>query len=293
VPVVDVVVVSYNSAEHLRGCVEGLSRLDWVQVIVVDNGSADPGLDRIAELDVRTIETGANLGFAGGCNAGWRVGESRYVLFLNPDARIASDSLQRLVGVLESRREAAIVAPRIVGDDGRLQHSLRRYPRLRSTYAQALFLHRLFPSSPSVDEKVQDPAAYERPGVHDWASGACLLVRRDVLERIGGWDAGFFFYCEDIDLCRRVHDLGCTVRYEPSAEVVHEGGGSAPRSVMLPHLAASRVRYAQLHRSRIGALAERIGIALEAATHVLIARGGRPARVGHARSLRVALVSRR
>ncbi len=116
-----------------------------------------------------------------------------------------------------------------------------------------------------------------------------MLARRDVLAQLGGWDDGFFFYCEDIDLCRRIHDAGLQVWFEPAAVVVHEGGGSAPRSAMLPMLAASRVRYARLHRGRLGALAERVGIALEAATHMLVGRGGRAARLGHARSLRVSL----
>ncbi len=116
-----------------------------------------------------------------------------------------------------------------------------------------------------------------------------MLVRREALETLGGWDDGFFFYCEDIDLCRRIHDLGLEVLFEPAASVVHEGGGSAPRSAMLPTLAASRVRYARLHRGRLGALAERFGIALEAATHMVVGRGGRAARLGHAKSLRISL----
>jgi N-acetylglucosaminyl-diphospho-decaprenol L-rhamnosyltransferase len=286
---VDVVVVSYNSAAHLRGCVEPLSRIDWVNVIVVDNGSSDGTLTTIDDLDVRPIAQD-NVGFAGGCNTGWRAGKSAYALFLNPDAEISADSIRKLVDVLEAQQDAAIAAPRIVDSKGALNYSLRRFPRLRSTYAQALYLHKLAPTARWADEIVRAPDAYDRPGPQEWVSGACILVRRDVLDRVDGWDDRFFFYCEDIDLCRRVHALGYTVQYEPTAVVRHEGGGSAPRSAMLPHLAASRVRYARLHRSRLGALAERFGIALEAATRVLVGRGGGSVRVGHVRSLGVALM---
>jgi GT2 family glycosyltransferase len=286
---VDVVVVSYNSAEHLRSSVEPLCRIGWAQVYVVDNASSDGSVASVGGLPLETISLMENLGFAGGCNVGWRAGKHPYVLFLNPDAQIDADSLRLLVSALESETTRAIAAPKIVAADGTLQYSLRRFPRLRSTFAQALFLHRLSPTATWADEIIRTPVAYASPGEHDWASGACLLVRRDVLERLDGWDAGFFFYCEDIDLCRRARDAGFTVWYEPGASVVHDGGGSAARSAMLPHLAASRVRYAGLHRSRPAAVFERLGIALEALTRLLAGRGGRATRVGHARSLRVAI----
>ena len=286
---VDVVVVSHNSASTLRACVEPLTALELAHVVVVDNGSADGPLETIADLPLAAVEQ-KNVGFAGGCNAGWRVGTSPFVLFLNPDAYVDECGLRGLVAVLETHPDAAIAAPRIVDMEGRLSYSLRRFPRFVSTYAQALYLHRVAPTARWADEIVRSPDAYEREGEHQWASGACLLLRRSVLERLGGWDDGFFLYCEDIDLCRRVHDLGFSVRYEPRAVVVHDGGCSAPRSSMLPHLAASRLRYARLHRSGVAALAERLGIALEATTRMIVGRGGRPARIGHARSLRVALV---
>ncbi len=286
--IVDVVTVAYNSAEHLRGCVEPLSELDWVQVIVVDNASSDAGLATVADLPVLAVASPENLGFAGGCNLGWRAGESPYVLFLNPDAAIDEASLRRLVDVLESRTGAGLAAPQIVGGRGELHYSLRRFPRLRSTYAQAFLLHRLAPRASWSDEIIRDPAAYESSGAQQWVSGACMLVRRSVLDELGGWDDGFFLYCEDIDLCRRIHALGLEVWYEPTARVEHAGGGSAPRASMLPFLAASRLRYARLHRSSLAAAGEQLGLVVEAAGRMLVAKGGRAVRVGHLRSLCVA-----
>jgi hypothetical protein len=89
-----------------------------------------------------------------------------------------------------------------------------------------------------------------------------------------------------------VHDLGYDVWYEPTALVIHAGGASAPRSTLLPTLAASRIRYARLHRSRPVAMLERLGIAFEALTHALMGRGGGLARVGWLRSLQTALTGR-
>ena len=207
------------------------------------------------------------------------------MLILNPDARIEAASLHALARVLDEEPRVGAVAPRIVHDDGSLDFSQRLFPRLRSTYAQALFLHRVFPRAAWTDELVRDEDAYARRGSPDWVSGACILVRRDALVELGGLDEGFFMYCEDIDLCRRLQTSGYELVFEPAASVVHLGGASAPRAALLPTLAASRVRYAERHRGRAVALLERVGVGLGASTHVLVGRGGRAARAGHARAL--------
>ena len=286
---VDVVVVSYRSGKELRACVEPLAAAEGIHVTVVDNASGDGSLDAVAGLDVRTIALPDNRGFAAGCNAGWRAGSGRYALFVNPDARIVPAAAETLAAVLDREADGGVVAPRIVDDDSSLDLSQRRFPTLRSTYAHALFLHRLFRRADWASELVRDPADYERPGSPDWASGACLLVRRSVLEELGGWDEGFFMYCEDKDLCRRARDRGYDVRFEPAAVAHHAGGASAPRPSLAHVLAQSRVRYARKHRGRVVAELERAGIALTALTHMAISRGGRAARAGHAAALRAAL----
>ena len=198
---VDVVIVSFNSREKLRACVEPLAGLDGVSVAVVDNASPDRSLEVVADLPVRSIPLTSNAGFAHGCNVGARAGSAPYVLLLNPDTTIEVGALRRLVSVLESNPRAGAVAPRIVSPTGELHHSLRRFPRLRSTYSQAFFLHRFFPRALWADEMIRRDEEYARPGVHEWVSGACILLRRSLLEQLNGLDDGFFLYCEDTDLC--------------------------------------------------------------------------------------------
>ena len=159
-------------------------------------------------LPIDVVQLDTNGGFASGCNEGWRRGDAPFVLFLNPDARIDPESLGRLVTVLVSDDRAGLVGPKVCYPGGSLHLSLRRFPRRRSTFARALFLHRALPRSGWTDELVRDEAVYDRPGVAEWVSGACMLVRRTLLERLDGLDAGFFLYCEDTDLCKRVSDAG-------------------------------------------------------------------------------------
>jgi N-acetylglucosaminyl-diphospho-decaprenol L-rhamnosyltransferase len=286
---VDVVVVSYNSRDTLRRCVEPLADDPRVQVIVVDNASPDDALDTIADLDVRIVAAQRNGGFSAGCNLGIAAGGAPYVLLLNPDAQLETGALTHLLAAMVTDGDAALAAPLILEDDGSPAPSQRRFPRLRSSVAQALFLHRLLPG---LDELVHDPAAYAQPGTPEWVSGACMLIRRSVLERLGGMDERFFLYCEDTDLCRRIWDAGLRVRFEPAARARHVGGVSGSRSSLRAVLAASRVAYARKHGTRLGAAAEALAIALGEGLHAL-AKLHRPAQLrGHLAAVGAVLTGR-
>jgi N-acetylglucosaminyl-diphospho-decaprenol L-rhamnosyltransferase len=290
---IDVVVVSYNSRDTLRDCVEPLVGLPGVSVTVVDNASPDRSLEAIADLPVQAIDSGRNGGFAFGCNLGMAAGSAPFVLFLNPDARIDASGLDVLAAALEAEPAVAIVGPRLFEDGDRLVPSMRRYQRTGSTWAQALFLHRVLRRAAWANEIVREPADYERVAYPEWLSGACMLGRRSALQPIGGFDEGFFLYCEDMDLCARLRAAGHEVRYEPAVAVHHEGGRSAPRASLYAILARSRTRYAREHYGPVSAFLQRAGLAVNALTHVIVAAGRRERARGHAAALRAVLRSSR
>lgn len=290
---VDVVVVSYNSRATLRDCVQPLAELDWARVTVVDNASADRSTEVVEDLRVEVIRSPHNGGFSYGCNLGAATGKAPYVLFLNPDARLDPDALDVLVRALEQDHSLGVVGPRILNDDGTLAWSQRRFPRLRSTYAQALGLHRVAAFSSWAGEVIQDPAAYARPGMPDWLSGSCMLMRRSALAEVGGLDEGFFLYSEETDLFRRLRHRGWGVRFEPNATAYHQGYGSAPWATVTPVLAGSRVRYARKHHGRLVAALEAIGVAIDSLVRAA-ARVHRPTRRrAHLAAARAALSSLR
>jgi N-acetylglucosaminyl-diphospho-decaprenol L-rhamnosyltransferase len=286
---VDVVVVAYNSRQFLRACVEPLVDTPGVSVVVVDNDCPERSYEVVEDLvGVHVIHVPSNGGFAHGCNTGWRSGSSRYVLFLNPDATLEPTELAALAHELDTDPGVAVVGPRTFDADGALDFSIRRFPSLVSTYAQALFVHRLVPHAGWVDELVRGQEAYERRTVADWLSGACLLVRRSALEQTGGFDESFLFYAEDIDLCRRItRDTGSAVIYSPAATCIHLCGRSSPRAQLLPMLAASRLRYAERYRGRVGRLLERVGIGVGEAIRAVVGQSG--CRRGHLRAFGVAV----
>ena len=286
---VDVIVVSYNSSAYLRGCVEPFLGNDDYEVFVVDNASTDGSLAMVADRPITAIQLDTNDGFAHANNVALARATAEFVLFLNPDARISPEAVQLLAASLDSSTRIAAIGPRIVDAGGLLDFSQRRFPRVRSTFARALFLHHVFPRAPWSDDIVRDDAAYASIRSSEWLSGACILARRDVLEELGGWDDDFFLYGEDIDLCMRIWNAGFEVRFDPAAEAVHVGGASADRSNLTPVLAESRIRYARKHGGERTALLVRAGLALETVTRILAGRGGWRARAGYVQALKVIL----
>jgi GT2 family glycosyltransferase len=286
---VDAVIVSYNSRDTLRDCLEPLAATPDVNVIVVDNASTDRSLEVVADLPVRSIDAGRNGGFAVGCNLGLAAGDAPLVLFLNPDARIRPSDLEHMAAALAEEPDVALVGPKLLDKEGRVVPSVRRYQRAGSAWAQALFLHRLLPRAAWANEIVRDPSFYERVAHPEWLSGACMLVRRDALEQIGGFDEDFFLYCEDMDLCARLRAAGHRIRYEPSATVNHDGGQSAPRASLFAVLARSRTRYARKHAGSVSALVQRAGLFVHALTHLVAALGRAEVARGHIGALRATL----
>ena len=188
-----------------------------------------------------------------------------------------------------AKPELGAVGPRIVEADGELVWSQRRFPRLRSSFAQALFLQRLAPRADWTDEVIRDESAYAQPNTPDWLSGACLLLRRETLESLGGLDESFFLYSEETDLFRRMRQAGLRAGYVPAAAAFHAGGASAPRSTTRGIEARSRVLYARKHHGRVVALFEAIAVGIGAVTHAAIWIH-RPRRaLGHVQAGRAAL----
>lgn len=290
-PLVDVVVVAHRSRDVLRDCVEPLAAWPRARVVAVDTDSGDGALETIADLEVEAVQAPRNGGFGYGCNLGARLGTAPYLCFLNPDVLIAPDDLALLVGSLEADPSVAVAGPRLEDERGRLQLSRRRFPRLRSTIASALFLQRLVPRSTWADEVERDPGAYRHAGPVDWVTGACLLVRRDAFEAIGGFDEGYFLYSEEIDLSRRLLHRGLGTLYEPAARCAHTGGGSAPRAAMRAALIRSRVRYAAIHEGPVNARLTALALALFTLVRLPLSIGRDDHAAGGLGALRAALAA--
>jgi GT2 family glycosyltransferase len=242
---ISIVIVSYNGREHLRRCLASLLAHPPAaerEVIVVDNDSADGSADMVASdfPGVRLLRMRRNLGFAAGANRGIKEATGEAIVLLNPDSEIKTDPFAPLLAYLREHDDVGIVAPRLLNPDGSLQLSCRRFP----TFSVALFnryslLTRLFPRNRYSRQYLLSDWQHDSISKVDWVSGACLMVRRSLLERIGLLDEGYFMYIEDVDLCQRLHRAGAKVAYYPAVSVIHHIGQSSrtlpSRSIMARH----------------------------------------------------------
>lgn len=253
---IDVVVVAYRSSACLRNCVEPLSHTKGVRVFVADNGCPEDSTATVTDLPLEIVRMGGNRGFGAACNAAAQQGDGQTILFLNPDAQIEADAL----GPLIRAGRAGAAGPLIRDDAGGIHLSVRRDPRLRSTFAEALFLHHIAPQARWATEIVR--GGYDARHPAEWLSGAALCVDRTAFEKVGGFDETFFLYSEDADLCRRLRAAGFTVMYEPATAARHEGGASAPAPGQAALKAHARVCYARIHERGLRYPLFRIGLVL-------------------------------
>lgn len=214
-----VVIVNYNGRDLTLDCLETVPA--GVETIVVDNGSADGSADAIARRfpSVHILRNHANRGFAAAVNQGVERSAGKYVCLLNNDARLPQDSLGPLVDYLEANPDAGIVAPQLLHEDGRRQHSFANIPSLATELLNKSLLRLFFPRRfPSKRQEYAEPIDVES------VIGACLMIRRDLIRRIGVLDERFFLFLEETDWCLRARAAGSRVVFVPGSRVVHLQG---------------------------------------------------------------------
>jgi exopolysaccharide biosynthesis WecB/TagA/CpsF family protein len=251
---VAVVVVTYNSASDISLLIDDLRIAAHdrpIRLIVVDNRSSDGTTDVIrAHEDIVLVESGGNLGYAGGINAGLPfVGNCDAVLILNPDLTLAPDAVTRLLGALDDER-IGVVVPLMLDEDGTTYASLRREPSLARAIGDALLGSKLRERPGFSSEIDARPESYLEAHDVDWATGAALLIRAAVAREVGDWDEEFFLYSEETDYFRRIRESGGRVRFDPSAVVKHRRGGSGMSPSLATLMAVNRVRYVERHHGR-------------------------------------------
>ena len=283
-PRLTVCVVSWNARDDLRACLESLRaasvRAGVFKTVVADNDSADGSAEMTAAEfpEAKLIRTGANLGFSGGNNRILERLDTDYALLLNSDATVEPGGLDALLDFADAHSDAGVVGPRVVNPDGSIQFSCRRWPTFEAGMYRNVYLGKLFPHNrPAADYLMQDFDHAHTLDV-DWVSGAAMLLRRDLLEKIGLLDeTAFFMYCEDMDICLSAHEAGSRVVYFPGTTVTHAIGKSSDRIAdrMIWEHSRSMWKFYRKHRaffaSRVPALLKPFvypGIFLRAAVRI-------------------------
>jgi GT2 family glycosyltransferase len=233
------IIVNYNAGSLLRKCVDSLLAcpLD-IEIIVVDNASSDASLDGLQDLSqVCVIRNPANVGFAAACNIGVQASSAPFLLFLNPDCFFQPDAIAPLLAGLQSGDRVGMAGGLLVNEEGTEQGGGRRaVPTPWRSVVRAFGLQRFANRWPKLfyDFHLHKQPLPDSPIEVEAISGACMLVKRDVMEDVGLWDEGYFLHCEDLDWCMRFRQKGWKILFVPDARISHAlGARSQSRRVFV------------------------------------------------------------
>lgn len=192
------------------------------EIIMIDNLSEDNSADFISQYpQVKLLINQQRQGFSANNNYGMAMAKGQYILLLNPDTEVQPNALAILVDFMNQNPQVGLCGAQLLFPDGRVQPSPRRFPTLGSTIARRTPLRALLKNSSLNKRHLMFDLNHNQPQAVDWLLGACLMIRREVLETVGPLDEGFFLYVEDIDWAKRIHQAGWQVFYVPTAQIVH------------------------------------------------------------------------
>jgi len=214
-----IIIVNYKSKERLKKCIDSVFdkfENQNFEIVVINNDQEENISKALGEFpQIQVINLEENAGFGKAVNAGARIARGEWLMFLNPDTQLLT-SQREMLSFFEATPEAGIISPKLAEERGETQKwSAGAEPGLLDLLGNNIGLPR--------SQKMWES---RKTRTVDWVSGAAMVIKKDLFDKIGGFDENFFMYFEDIDLCKRVRETGKKVFYFPQERVLHLGGKS-------------------------------------------------------------------
>jgi GT2 family glycosyltransferase len=249
---ISVIIVCYKGWERLKRCLEALDTFTGtrfgMEVIVVDNHSMDDTINKLEERFPKFsfLHNTINGGFANGCNLGTVNATGEFLLFLNPDTVAAETEIVKLLNAARSDPGHFILSCRQVSENGKESRAAGSFPELWNLTGFLKLVSGRRNKNYSTGNRILYP---------DWVSGSVIMIRREIFTKLNGFDEDFWLYSEDVDLCRRVKNMGGGIAYYRDIVVEHNHGGSSrinfkTISVTKCEVLISRHVYIQKHKKR-------------------------------------------
>jgi hypothetical protein len=243
-PQISFIIVNYNSTHYIERCLSSLllkSENIEKEIIIVSNDGSLLSVDS----RIKILTSSQNSGFGSACNLGAKEAHGRYLCFLNPDTEIVSDNFQEIISEFENNEKTGVIGIRLEEENRKIQDwSAGKEINIWDIIGNNLGLKRSKKIWES-EEKVECA----------WVSGACLFIRKDLFEKLNGFDEKFFLYFEDIDLCKRAVDLNYKILYFPKFTIKHFGGKSfGSKKEQKKHYYSSQDYYFKKHFGKIYSL---------------------------------------
>ncbi len=244
IPDLSIIIVNWNVRDLLRDCLRSIYQCSDglnLEVFVVDNASCDGSVEMVRKefSGVRIIENRRNIGFPQANNQAIRQATGSYILLLNPDTVVKNNSLSHMIRFLEKHPGFGMVGPKVLNSDNTIQYDCaREFPTISGLFFDMFPLRRLFPGQKQFARGIIRGWDYKTSRIVPVISGACMLVRSEVLKQTKGLAEILPMYFEDIDLCKRAKNIGWKIYYLPEAEIIHYGGKSVKKHTASKELEA-------------------------------------------------------
>jgi GT2 family glycosyltransferase len=223
-----VCIVSYNTCEQLRSCLESVICETGKEIMVVDNCSSD-GSQEMVKASFPTVvlkELEINIGYGAAADLGIYLSTSPYILLLNSDTILQSGALDRLGDYLDKNPKVGIVGPRLINQNGNLQPSCFPMPSPLQIFFDVSHINQLIHQIPFIKEQNFRTWSHNYNRSVPWVQGAALAIRREAYDAVGGFDKTFYMFYEEVDLCRRMLNAGWETHFSPVTDIIHIGGAS-------------------------------------------------------------------
>lgn len=270
IPTLSISIVNTDNRELLRKCLITIAntvRRTSYEAIVVDNASTDGSADMVAaEFPcVRLIRNATRQGYGSSHNRAIGISRGRFVLILNEDMEMLDAAIDTMVMQAAQQPNLGALGCRILNPDGSLQHSCFNFPTIGQELFETIFPYTLVLPTSHIRSKLYH-WPHDRFREVDIVVGCCMLVPRNVIERVGTFDPSFFVYSEEHDWCKRMKKAGLRVVFTPDAEMIHYGGQTSKRMSLKMAMVQldSRTRYFRKHHGPFQALLFRAIVALGA-----------------------------
>ena len=255
------IIVNWNTRDFLVGCLNSIEKHVKgysFETFVVDNNSSDGSADLVEKLfhnKVSLIRNSENMGFAKANNQAIKLAKGRYCILLNSDTVLNKRTVSGLVNFLDSNSDAAMVGPRMTGENGKLQNSYDNFPALTTELLNKSILRILFPGRFSGKTLKAD-----LPFEVDSLIGACIAIRTEAIKEVGVLDEDYFFFLEETDWCFRMRKAGWKIFHHPEIDIIHLQGQSKKLRPVLSWIEYYRslYKYFKKNRSRVSYLCLRI-----------------------------------
>lgn len=239
VPLVSVIIISFNTADLTLksiSCVKKSKQFkkNEIEIIVVDNASSDTSVSQVKEKypQVKIIKNLKNVGFGLANNQAIKASKAKFILLLNSDAFVNPDTIKTLLQELAENNNIIAVAPQLLNRDGSIQHSAGYLPTLKRVIAWMFCLDRLPLLSDLIKPyHISKTSWYKQNRSPDWVIGACVLLRKSELARVGGFDESIFMYAEEVELFLRLKKkFKKRILFTPDAVATHLGSQSTKKT---------------------------------------------------------------